>query len=86
MPGGGVSKAVYFPIAPTQIGDLRLRVEARSAQAGDAVEQPLKVEVGLQVNQIRLIFKMFQFRVESEKQVQHSSKTTSVSDSKKKVG
>uniref|UniRef100_A0A914ZVE4 TEP1-F n=1 Tax=Parascaris univalens TaxID=6257 RepID=A0A914ZVE4_PARUN len=44
VPGGGVSKAVYFPIVPTQIGEVKLSVVAQSAKAGDAVEQPLKVE------------------------------------------
>lgn len=44
MPGGGVSKAVYFPIVPTTIGDVLLTVKATSSQAGDAVEMPLKVE------------------------------------------
>ncbi|VDM23426.1 unnamed protein product [Toxocara canis] len=44
VPGGGVSKAVYFPIVPTHIGDVKLSVIAQSAKAGDAVEQPLKVE------------------------------------------
>ncbi|MFH4980299.1 hypothetical protein AB6A40_007008 [Gnathostoma spinigerum] len=45
VPGGGVSKAVYFPIVPTQIGTIKLSIIAQSAKAGDAVEQPLKVEV-----------------------------------------
>ncbi|VDK50291.1 unnamed protein product [Anisakis simplex] len=44
VPGGGVSKAVYFPIVPTQIGEVKLSVVAQSAKAGDAVEQRLKVE------------------------------------------
>lgn len=44
VPGGGVSKAVYFPIVPTQIGEVKLSVVAQSAKAGDAIEQPLKVE------------------------------------------
>ncbi|GMT28413.1 hypothetical protein PFISCL1PPCAC_19710 [Pristionchus fissidentatus] len=44
VPGGGVSKAVYFPILPNQIGNIRLKVEARCASAGDAVDIPLKVE------------------------------------------
>ncbi|KAF8366867.1 tep-1, partial [Pristionchus pacificus] len=44
VPGGGVSKAVYFPILPTQIGNIRLKLEARCASAGDAVDIPLKVE------------------------------------------
>uniref|UniRef100_A0A0R3RKU1 A2M domain-containing protein n=1 Tax=Elaeophora elaphi TaxID=1147741 RepID=A0A0R3RKU1_9BILA len=44
IPGGGVSKAVYFPIVPTKIGDVILSVTAQSAIAGDAVEQILRVE------------------------------------------
>lgn len=45
MPGGGASKAVYFPIVLTQIGDVELWVTAQAgAQAGDAVQQILKVE------------------------------------------
>lgn len=53
--GGGASKvrrgleknlqAVYFPIVPTKIGDVRLHVTAQGSSAGDAVEQPLKVDV-----------------------------------------
>uniref|UniRef100_A0A1I8AIS1 NTR domain-containing protein n=1 Tax=Steinernema glaseri TaxID=37863 RepID=A0A1I8AIS1_9BILA len=44
VPGGGVSKAVYFPIVPTKIGYVKLSIVAQAAQAGDAVEMPLKVE------------------------------------------
>ncbi|VDK61812.1 unnamed protein product, partial [Gongylonema pulchrum] len=44
VPGGGVSKAVYFPIVPTRIGDVMLSAVAQSAKAGDAVEQILRVE------------------------------------------
>uniref|UniRef100_A0AC35U3G6 A2M_N_2 domain-containing protein n=1 Tax=Rhabditophanes sp. KR3021 TaxID=114890 RepID=A0AC35U3G6_9BILA len=44
VPGGGVSKAVYFPIVFTDVGDIMLRVLGQSAQAGDAVEMTLKVE------------------------------------------
>ncbi|VDN87353.1 unnamed protein product, partial [Brugia pahangi] len=44
VPSGGVSKAVYFPIVPTKIGDVILSVTAQSAIAGDAVEQVLRVE------------------------------------------
>lgn len=47
VPSGGVSKAVYFPIVPTKIGDVMLSVIAQSAIAGDAVEQVLRVEVYL---------------------------------------
>ncbi|KAK6054598.1 Alpha-2-macroglobulin family protein [Cooperia oncophora] len=45
VPGGGVSKAVYFPIVPTEIGMVKLTVTAQAAQAGDGVEEPLRVEV-----------------------------------------
>lgn len=45
VPGGGASKAVYFPIIPRIIGDVPLHVTAISSAAGDAVQQPLKVEV-----------------------------------------
>ena len=41
---GGVSKAVYFPIVPTKIGNVKLSVVAQASQAGDAIEVPLKVE------------------------------------------
>jgi CD109 antigen len=41
---GGVSKAVYFPIVPTKIGNIKLSVVAQASQAGDAIEIPLKVE------------------------------------------
>jgi CD109 antigen len=41
---GGVSKAVYFPIVPNKIGNIKLSVVASGAQAGDAIEIPLKVE------------------------------------------
>ncbi|TKR94808.1 hypothetical protein L596_009045 [Steinernema carpocapsae] len=44
VPGGGVSKAVYFPIIPTKIGNVKLSIVAQGAQAGDAIEMPLKVE------------------------------------------
>lgn len=45
VPGGGASKAVYFPIVLTQIGNVELWVTAQAgAQAGDAVQQTLKVE------------------------------------------
>lgn len=47
IPSGGVSKAVYFPIVPTKIGDVILSVTAQSAVAGDAVEQVLRVEVSV---------------------------------------
>ncbi|CAJ0576094.1 unnamed protein product, partial [Mesorhabditis spiculigera] len=49
--GGGSSKAVYFPIEPRKIGDLKLHVVATGSNAGDAVEMPLKVEPeGYRVN------------------------------------
>ncbi|WKX89877.1 hypothetical protein Q1695_009039 [Nippostrongylus brasiliensis] len=44
VPGGGVSKAVYFPIVPTQIGMVKLTVTAQAGQGGDGVEEPLRVE------------------------------------------
>ncbi|EPB70110.1 a-macroglobulin complement component [Ancylostoma ceylanicum] len=44
VPGGGVSKAVYFPIVPTEIGMVKLTVTATASQAGDGVEEPLRVE------------------------------------------
>uniref|UniRef100_A0A0N5A8I1 NTR domain-containing protein n=1 Tax=Syphacia muris TaxID=451379 RepID=A0A0N5A8I1_9BILA len=44
VPGGGVSKAVYFPIVPTKIGNIMLSIVASSGHAGDAIQQPLKVE------------------------------------------
>ncbi|VDM52932.1 unnamed protein product [Angiostrongylus costaricensis] len=42
--GGGVSKAVYFPIVPTEIGMVKLTVTAQATQAGDGIEESLKVE------------------------------------------
>lgn len=42
--GGGGSASVFFPIVPAKIGELRLKVTAVAANAGDAVEQPLLVE------------------------------------------
>jgi CD109 antigen len=44
VPGGGVSKAVYFPIVPTEIGNVKLSVLAQAGHAGDQVEVPLLVE------------------------------------------
>ncbi|CAI4223765.1 unnamed protein product [Auanema sp. JU1783] len=44
VPGGGVSKAVYFPIVPNEIGMVQLMVTAQASLAGDAVEMPLRVE------------------------------------------
>lgn len=44
MPGGGISKAVYFPIMLTEIGRVKLHVLAQANQAGDAVEELLRVE------------------------------------------
>ncbi|KAI6203725.1 hypothetical protein M3Y94_00589600 [Aphelenchoides besseyi] len=44
VPGGGISKAVYFPITLTQIGRIKLHVVAQADKAGDAVEEQLKVE------------------------------------------
>uniref|UniRef100_A0A0K0DQ80 A2M domain-containing protein n=1 Tax=Angiostrongylus cantonensis TaxID=6313 RepID=A0A0K0DQ80_ANGCA len=42
--GGGVSKAVYFPIVPTEIGMVKLTVTAQATQAGDGIEESLRVE------------------------------------------
>lgn len=42
--GGGVSKAVYFPIVLTEIGRVKLHVLAQASQAGDAVEELLRVD------------------------------------------
>lgn len=45
VPGGGASKAVYFPIVLTEVGMIKLSVLAQAgAAAGDAVEEPLRVE------------------------------------------
>lgn len=44
VPGGGISKAVYFPILLTEVGEVRLQVAAQAEQAADAVEQVLRVE------------------------------------------
>ncbi|CAJ0594163.1 unnamed protein product [Cylicocyclus nassatus] len=44
VPGGGVSKAVYFPIVPNEIGMVKLTVQAQASQASDGVEEPLRVE------------------------------------------
>lgn len=44
VPGGGVSRAVYFPIQFTEVGQIRLALSAQAEQAGDALEQPLRVE------------------------------------------
>lgn len=41
---GGSSKAVYFPIVLTDIGRIKLNVLAQASQAGDAVEELLRVE------------------------------------------
>lgn len=44
VPGGGVSRAIYFPITFTEVGPLRLSVQAQADQAADALEQTLRVE------------------------------------------
>jgi len=44
VPGGGVSKAVYFPIVMTELGQVKLSILAQAANAGDAIEQTLLVE------------------------------------------
>uniref|UniRef100_A0A1I7UIB2 TED_complement domain-containing protein n=1 Tax=Caenorhabditis tropicalis TaxID=1561998 RepID=A0A1I7UIB2_9PELO len=42
--GGGTSKAVYFPIVPSSIGEIPVHVSAIASQGGDAVEMNLRVE------------------------------------------
>ncbi|CAB3408447.1 unnamed protein product [Caenorhabditis bovis] len=42
--GGGTSKAVYFPIVPSAIGNVPISVSAIGSQGGDAVEMDLKVD------------------------------------------
>ena len=37
--------AVYFPIVPKKIGKIKLKIEARSLYAADAIEKELLVEV-----------------------------------------
>jgi len=37
--------AVYFPIVPRDLGQITLKVEARSVYSADAVERKLLVEV-----------------------------------------
>ena len=54
VPGGGVSKAVYFPIVPNTIGEVMLHVTATTNNAGDAVLMPLKVEVSFNLKKRRL--------------------------------
>lgn len=44
VPGNGGSAAVYFPIIPSKVGDVKLLVKAIGDQGADAVEQPLLVE------------------------------------------
>uniref|UniRef100_A0A1I7RL95 A2M_recep domain-containing protein n=1 Tax=Bursaphelenchus xylophilus TaxID=6326 RepID=A0A1I7RL95_BURXY len=44
VPGGGISKAVYFPIVLTEIGQIKLHVVAQADHAADAVEELLTVE------------------------------------------
>jgi len=41
----GIAAAVYFPIEPKVVGEIKLLVTAIGDSAGDAVEQPLLVEV-----------------------------------------
>uniref|UniRef100_A0A8R1HWJ0 TEP1-F n=1 Tax=Caenorhabditis japonica TaxID=281687 RepID=A0A8R1HWJ0_CAEJA len=42
--GGGTSKAVYFPIVPSALGEIPVHVSAIASQGGDAVEMNLRVE------------------------------------------
>jgi hypothetical protein len=42
--------AVYFPIVPKKIGNIDIRVSARSLWAADAVERSLLVEVSSRHN------------------------------------
>ncbi|EGT41286.1 CBN-TEP-1 protein [Caenorhabditis brenneri] len=42
--GGGTSKAVYFPIVPSSIGEIPVHISAIASQGGDAVEMNLRVE------------------------------------------
>lgn len=42
--GGGTSKAVYFPIVPSALGEIPVHVSAIASQGGDAVEMDLRVE------------------------------------------
>ncbi|VDO96673.1 unnamed protein product [Soboliphyme baturini] len=44
VPGKGGSAAVYFPIRPTKIGTIDLKVKAQATSAADAVQMPLIVE------------------------------------------
>ncbi|CAD5206260.1 unnamed protein product [Bursaphelenchus okinawaensis] len=44
VPGGGISKAVYFPIVLTEVGHVKLHVVAQADHAADAVEEVLRVE------------------------------------------
>lgn len=66
VPSGGISKAVYFPIVPTRIGEIFLSIVAQSAKAGDAVEQILKVEVIFDFH-IFLISYSFIYEISKEK-------------------
>ncbi|CAB05007.2 TEP1-F [Caenorhabditis elegans] len=42
--GGGTSKAVYFPIVPSSIGEIPVHISAIASQGGDAVEMNLRVD------------------------------------------
>nr|CAD2188921.1 unnamed protein product [Meloidogyne enterolobii] len=44
VPGGGGTRAVYFPLKFTEIGQIRLSLQGRAEQANDAIEQTLLVE------------------------------------------
>ncbi|EJD75505.1 A-macroglobulin complement component family protein [Loa loa] len=87
VPSGGVPKAVYFPIAPTKIGDVILSVTAQSAIAGDAVEQVLRVEPeGYRVDRNTLVMvdlTQTNGSTEIKKQIEMHFPTDAVEGSKK---
>jgi CD109 antigen len=56
VPGNGGSVSVFFPIVPTELGDLKLKVTAIGSTTSDALEKPLLVEPeGFRVDQNRPI-------------------------------
>uniref|UniRef100_A0AC34RA62 CD109 antigen n=1 Tax=Panagrolaimus sp. JU765 TaxID=591449 RepID=A0AC34RA62_9BILA len=81
---GGVSKAVYFPIVPTKLGNVKLSVVAQAAQAGDAVEIPLKVEPeGYRVDRnVPIVFDLSQGNRNMSKVVKLEFPSDAISDSK----
>ncbi|KAF7638767.1 CD109 antigen [Meloidogyne graminicola] len=44
VPGGGVTKAVYFPLKFTEIGHVRISLQGKTEQESDAIEHTLLVE------------------------------------------